>query len=140
MPGLSRFVSRSRWAGLLAVGCMLPVRLAGQVTVPPKVTVERVAEGLNLYHGKGQCDACHGALGVGTDEGPSLLTGAWKLGPGDYPWLVHITRHAGWGSVSRGGDPAPMRGPTVLNPDEIDAVAAYVWNISRGRTAGVPRS
>lgn len=124
-----------RGGALISVLVLLPCgSLAGQqLPRAAEVTVERVEQGMRLYHTKGACAQCHGELGVGTADGPELLTGRWKLGSGSYEWLSHITRHAGWGATSRDGDPAPMRGPTVLDPAEIGAVAAYVWSISRGR-------
>lgn len=112
---------------------------AQDVRLEPGITVERVEQGAQLYRGKGACATCHGELGEGTAEGPGLLNGNWKLGSGGYEWLRHITRHAGWGATSRSGDPQPMRGPTVLDSAEVDAVAAYVWSISRGRGAPPPR-
>jgi len=132
--------SRSRsWrlgSGVL-VALLLPgASLAAQeVPLAAGVTLERVEEGVRLYHTKGACVPCHGDLGVGTAEGPGFLTGRWKLGSGSYDWLQHITRHAGWGATSREGDPRPMRGPTVLDSAEVSSVAAYVWSISRGRAA-----
>ena len=125
----------------LLVGSMFlagPVA-AQEITRPGEITLERVERGLRLYHTKGACATCHGELGTGTPEGPGLLTGQWKLGPGTYEWLQHITRHAGWGATSRSGDAQPMRGPTVLDPTEIDDVAAYVWSISRGRAVTANR-
>jgi len=125
----------------LLVGSMFlagPVA-AQEITRPGEITLERVERGLRLYHTKGACATCHGELGTGTPEGPGLLTGQWKLGPGTYEWLGHITRHAGWGATSRSGDAQPMRGPTVLDPTEIGDVAAYVWSISRGRAVTANR-
>lgn len=106
---------------------------AQEIARPGEITLDRVEQGLRLYHTKGACATCHGELGVGTPDGPGLLNGQWKLGPGTYEWLRHITRHAGWGATSRAGDPQPMRGPTVLDSTEVGNVAAYVWSISRGR-------
>jgi mono/diheme cytochrome c family protein len=126
------------WSGglLLLAGVLPAAPLAGQAeAVPTGITVERVEQGLRLYHGKGACVPCHGEFGVGTADGPGLVTGRWKLGSGNYDWLRHITRHAGWGASSRAGDPQPMRGPTVLDSAEVEAVAAYLWTISRGRGA-----
>jgi mono/diheme cytochrome c family protein len=108
---------------------------AQEVQQAQGVTVDRVEQGVRLYHTKGACATCHGELGVGTPDGPGLLTGQWKLGSGTYEWLRHITRHAGWGARSRDGEPQEMRGPTVLDSAEVSAVAAYVWSISRGRAA-----
>jgi mono/diheme cytochrome c family protein len=121
---------------LSIVTLVAAVPMAAQgVFRPQDITLERVEQGLRLYHTKGACATCHGELGVGTTDGPELVAGRWKLGPGTYEWLLHITRHAGWGARSRAGDPEPMRGPTVLDSAEVSAVAAYVWNISRGRAA-----
>lgn len=119
-------------ATLLAVLAARPLT-AQEIARPGDVTQEQAAAGLRLYHGKGACTPCHGELGLGTVEGPPLVSGRWKLGPGTFEWLVHITRHAGWGATSRAGDPQPMRGPTVLDSAEVKAVAAYVWSISRCR-------
>ena len=127
--------------GILMIASLvsaLPLTAQG-VTPSDGVTVERVERGLRLYHTKGACLSCHGELGVGSTEGPELVAGQWKLGPGTYEWLRHFTRHAGWGATSRNGDPQPMRGPTVLDSAEVSAVAAYVWGISRGRTTPANR-
>lgn len=87
----------------------------------------------------GGCRSCHGDGGVGTDEGPALRDGRWKLGDGSYDWLIHITRHGGYGVRDRGDEPMPMRGPTVLDSAQVRKVAAYVWAISRARRpAGSP--
>jgi mono/diheme cytochrome c family protein len=128
------------WGAGVLVALLLPAApLAGQeVQRAPGITVEQVERGMQLYHAKGACAPCHGELGVGTADGPGLLTGRWKLGDGSYGWLRHITRHAGWGATSRAGDPRPMRGPTVLDSAEVSAVAAYLWSISRGRAAVPP--
>lgn len=115
-----------------------PKVAAQEVIAPPGVTTESVRAGFELYHVKGACDDCHGELGLGTPDGPPLVTGQWKLGPGTIEWLVHMARHAGWGSTSRDGDVLPMRGPTVLDSAEIRAVASYVWTISRGRAVRPP--
>jgi mono/diheme cytochrome c family protein len=129
----------SKAFGVLLVLLLPGGSLEAQEALPEAgVTLARVELGLSLYHTKGACARCHGDLGVGSPEGPGLLTGHWKLGSGRYEWLRHITRHAGWGTASREGDPQPMRGPTVLDSAEVSAVAAYVWSISRGRAAPAP--
>jgi mono/diheme cytochrome c family protein len=140
LPRNERMTSAAGWGILLMVSLMVAAPVAAQEVIRPDwITVERVEAGLRLYHTKGACATCHGELGVGTPDGPQLVNGWWKLGPGTDEWLRHITRHAGWGSPSRTGDPQPMRGPTVLDSAEVSAVAAYVWNISRGRVAATTR-
>jgi mono/diheme cytochrome c family protein len=92
----------------------------------------------SLFHTLGGCYSCHGAGGVGADTGPGFREGRWKLGDGSYEWLVHITRHGGYGIRNRGDEPMPMRGPTVLDSVQVGQVAAYVWAISRARRPGRP--
>jgi mono/diheme cytochrome c family protein len=107
---------------------------------PAGVTGKAIAKGRQLFHGVGDCSSCHGDDGVGTDEGPALATGPWKNGDGSFPWLLHMTRHAGWGARTREDDPRPMRGPTVLDSAQVRRVAAYVWSISRAKApAASPR-
>ena len=124
----------------LALALLLPAAPAAaqEVVAPTGVTVPSVQQGMQLYQSKGACAPCHGDLGVGTAEGPALISGRWKLGPGSYEWLRDIVRHAGWGATSPSADPQAMRGPTVLDATEVDQVAAYVWSISRGRAAPPP--
>jgi mono/diheme cytochrome c family protein len=103
---------------------------------PAGVTKAKIRSGGSIYHGVGNCAGCHGQKGEGTPDGTTLIKGQWRLGDGSYEWLVHITRHAGIGARGRSGDPAPMRGPTQLDSVQVDAVAAYVWSISRAMKPG----
>lgn len=104
---------------------------------PPAGTLADTAAGNRLFHGTGGCSSCHGEGGIGAPDTPSLVSGVWKLGDGSYGWLLHMTRHAGWGMRGRGDEPRPMRGPTVLDSTQVRQVTTYVWAISRGRR---PRS
>jgi mono/diheme cytochrome c family protein len=120
----------------LAIGMVLAAvarPLAAQDTppVPAGVDSASIAAGRLLYQGRGGCVPCHGEQAEGTPDGPSLIAEPWTLGDGSFPWLLHITRHAGWGTRGRDGDPRPMRGPTVLDSAEVRRAAAYVFSISR---------
>ncbi len=103
------------------------------LTPPSGTSAEDIAQGREHYHGVGGCVPCHGEAGAGTEDGPALNDATWELGDGSLPWLVEMTQHAGWGMRTRGGDPEPMRGPTVLDSTQVRQVAAYVWSISRPR-------
>jgi mono/diheme cytochrome c family protein len=117
----------------LAIALLLGgTRLSAQAR-PAGVTDSMLTFGREIYLGTGQCARCHGEQGEGTAEGEPLRAGTWKLGSGDYEWLTSIIRHSGVAARGRDGDPLAMRGPTLLSPDEIRAVAAYVWSISRDR-------
>jgi mono/diheme cytochrome c family protein len=122
---------------LLAGGAVrLPAQESGQL--PTGVTAADTAVGDSLFHTLGRCQSCHGERGQGTDDGPGFRGGQWKLGDGSYEWLIHITRHGGYGIRDRGGEPMPMRGPTVLDSAQVGQVAAYVWAISRARRPASP--
>ncbi len=130
---------RSLCAVSLALSSLAPTPRAAEAqhdSLPPGVTGAMVRAGAEIYAGKGTCQRCHGEEGRGTEEGPPLAAGRWKLGSGDYEWLVHITRHSGIAAWGQDGDPVPMRGPTLLDDAEVRAVAAYVWTISRHRAPG----
>lgn len=108
-----------------------PLAAQDTLSAPAGLDSASIAAGRLLYQTRGGCVSCHGEHAEGTSDGPSLIAGPWMLGDGRFPWLVHITRHAGWGTRSREGDPRPMRGPTVLDSTEVRRVAAYVFSISR---------
>jgi mono/diheme cytochrome c family protein len=129
------FRSAALLAALAVVG--LAGRAAAQDSTPPKAKhapSQRVARGRALFHGAGGCAECHGTNGVGTADGPSLTAGPWTKADGTLPSLIHMTRHAGWGSRGREGDPQAMRGPTTLDSAQVRLVADYVFSISRGKT------
>jgi mono/diheme cytochrome c family protein len=112
--------------------------LEAQKPAERPATLTDTATGRQLYHGTGGCQSCHGEAGIGTPDGPSLVSGTWELGDGSFDWLLHMTRHAGWGMRGRGDEPRPMRGPTVLDSTQVRQVATYVWAISRGRRPAPP--
>jgi mono/diheme cytochrome c family protein len=117
--------------GLVLFCTGAPLAAQDTASVPFGVDSASIAAGRALYKGRGGCVPCHGEAAEGTPDGPSLVTGRWILGDGGLPWLLHIARHAGWGTRSREGDPRPMRGPTVLDSTEVRQVAAYVFSVSR---------
>lgn len=127
--------SRGLSVGLLGMLCLAAAEGASGQARPRGVTDRTIVRGRSLYEGKGACAKCHGDRGEGTPEGGSLNSGPWTLGSGSYKWIRHIVRHSGIGARGRDGDPLPMRGPTLLSPDEVKAVAGYVWSISRAKTA-----
>jgi mono/diheme cytochrome c family protein len=117
---------------ILLIGPVATLRAQGPAE-PPAGTLADTAAGRQLYHGVGGCQSCHGEAGIGTPEAPPLVSGTWELGDGTYGWLLHMTRHAGWGMRGRGDEPRPMRGPTVLDSAQVRQVTTYVWAISRER-------
>jgi mono/diheme cytochrome c family protein len=134
MPALATWSRRSGIGVFVSILLGWTAGAAAQER-PAGVTDTAVSRGQQLYVGKGNCANCHGAAGEGTEEGVPLTSGKWELGDGSYAWLQKVIRHSGIGARGRDGDPMPMRGPTLLSPEEIADVAAYVWTISRKRVA-----
>jgi mono/diheme cytochrome c family protein len=113
------------------IGSLGDARAQDTLPLPSHVSEASIAAGRDLFQGSAACSTCHGERGAGTPDGPTLVSGSWRLGDGSYDWLVHMTQHAGWGAPARGDDPRPMRGPTGLDATQVSQVAAYVWFISR---------
>jgi mono/diheme cytochrome c family protein len=122
---------------ILVAAAVGRARAQDTLPLPGQVSETSIAAGRELFHGNAGCSTCHGEQGVGTPDGPTLASGRWRLGDGSYPWLIHMTQHAGWGAHGRGDDPKPMRGPTGLDATQVSQVAGYVWFISREKTPAV---
>ncbi len=102
---------------------------------PAGVTDQMIALGDSLFN-NGGCMRCHGAKGIGAQNGPALNDAAWvQLKSGTYDEIVQL--------VTTGVPAAAIKDPTRKNPmgarggrmnlndDQIKAVASYVWSISR---------
>ena len=99
-------------------------------SLPGGVTPAMVAKGRELFAGTGLCVACHGFDAKGA-IGPDLTDTVWVHPDGSYLSLVaRITRGVA-DSESVTGSIMPPRGGSSLTDEEIRAVAAYVWSLSR---------
>lgn len=97
---------------------------------PIQVTDSAVARGQEVFHGTGNCSACHGVAGVGTDSGPPLAQGVWLHGPDSYEGILERVVHGIPRSYSTRDIAMPMRGWNDLSDAQVRDVAAYVWWIS----------
>jgi glucose/arabinose dehydrogenase/mono/diheme cytochrome c family protein len=102
--------------------------------VPPGATPEIVALGERIYRGEvggAACTGCHGGSGQGTFLGPPL-TGKdhqWLWSDGSISGLTK-TITDGVSKPKKYRSPMPPLGGAQLNPDQVSAVAAYVWALS----------
>jgi mono/diheme cytochrome c family protein len=94
------------------------------------VTDSAVARGQALYEGAGNCTACHGVAGVGSDSGPPLAQGVWLHGEDSFGGILQRVVHGIPRDVSTRDIAMPMRGWATLSDAEVRDVAAYVWVIS----------
>jgi mono/diheme cytochrome c family protein len=97
---------------------------------PLQVTDSAIARGEQVFDGAGNCSACHGIAGVGTDSGPPLAQGIWMHGPDTYEAILARVVHGVPKAYSTRGLAMPMRGWNTISDAEARDVAAYVWSIS----------
>ncbi len=98
--------------------------------VPAGVTAEAIEEGQELFGGAGLCSACHGVNAEG-GVGPSLTDSVWVHNEGTYEDIVASITSGFTAKESTSGIPMPPKGGGSLSEDQIQAVAAYVWSVSR---------
>lgn len=107
-------------------------------SVPAAVTAANIAIGDSIFH-SGGCQRCHGQQGVGAQNGPSLVAGVWLHSTGTFDELV-ATITAGVPRTAlkdqtRRFPMNPRGGPMNLTDEQVKTVAAYVYSISRAKTA-----
>lgn len=97
--------------------------------VPNGSSREQIAHGDRVFHGEaanGQCSVCHGIDGKGTPNGNDLTAGMFVWSDGSVKELKRTILHNMAVAPGMDGD---------LKPADVDAVAAYVWAISRQSTS-----
>lgn len=88
---------------------------------PPGYTREQVAHGDRVFHGEaagGRCSTCHGWDAKGTPIGNDLTTGMFIWADGSVSGIKRILDHNM--AIAPGMD-------GELTPDDVVAVATYVW-------------
>src|SRR5271166_1059354 len=103
---------------------------------PPGATKDEVALGQRVFLGQvggATCGGCHGSDAKGTPMGADLTSGKWLWGDGS---LKAITRTIvdGVPSPKEHSGVMPPMGGAQLSQQDIAAVAAYVWAISRDKS------
>jgi mono/diheme cytochrome c family protein len=101
---------------------------------PSGATAAMVALGDSIFHGEvagGKCSSCHGYDARGGPRGPTLRKHEWRTGDGSYEFLQ--ARILMGSAEPERPYPSPMEvhGGADLTPDQVKAVAAYVYAISR---------
>jgi mono/diheme cytochrome c family protein len=92
-------------------------------------TPELIAQGDKIFHGPGNCYACHGTNAQGT-VGPNLTDAEWIHSKGTYEDIVAQVTHGVPKEESKSGIPMPPKGGGTLSDDDVKAVAAYVYSLS----------
>lgn len=105
---------------------------ASSLPVPQGATREMVALGGRIYHGEvggAACAGCHGDNAEGSPLAPALTAHQWLWSDGSYTGIAK-TITEGVLQPKEYRSPMPPMGGAQLTPDQISAVAAYIWSIS----------
>jgi glucose/arabinose dehydrogenase/mono/diheme cytochrome c family protein len=100
--------------------------------VPQGATRAMVALGERVYRGEvggATCAGCHGVNAAGTPLGPDLTDSHWIWSDGSYPAIAK-TIAAGVPQPKQYRSAMPPMGGAQLTPEQVSAVAAYVWALS----------
>ncbi|HEV3277758.1 MAG TPA: c-type cytochrome [Terriglobia bacterium] len=100
--------------------------------VPPGASRAMVTLGDRIYHGQvggAPCAGCHGANATGSPLGPNLTGKKWLWSDGSYAGILKTIRD-GVPQPKEYRSPMPAMGGAQLTPDQLSAVAAYVWALS----------
>ena len=125
-------------AGTLVLGAILltpTVELKAQATpdsLPPGVTSKMISQGKTLFHGAGLCTVCHGQDAKGMPNmGANLTDTTWLHNDGSYEGILNTIKSGVTSEQSTTGTVMPPKGGSSLSDDQVKAVAAYVWSLSR---------
>ncbi|MGD8496098.1 MAG: c-type cytochrome [Gemmatimonadales bacterium] len=100
--------------------------------LPDGVTMAMVQEGDQIFHGAGICASCHGPKGTGLPNlGANLTDSEWLHSDGSYDAIVNTIMHGVTAEESTSGVPMPPKAGTNITDDQVKAVAAYVWTLSK---------
>ncbi|MDH4043864.1 MAG: cytochrome c [Gemmatimonadota bacterium] len=116
----------------------LSIPLAGAAgqepdSLPPGVTSQMLRNGQLLYEGPGLCTSCHGKGGNGIPNAGSDLTDTtWVHSDGSFEGILAQIQVGVPAEHSSTGTRMPERGASRVTPNQLKAIAAYVWSLSRG--------
>jgi glucose/arabinose dehydrogenase/mono/diheme cytochrome c family protein len=105
---------------------------AAKLPIPKGATKETVALGARIYSGQvagATCTGCHGSDGAGTPLGPDLTDDKWLWSDGSVAG-IQKTITAGVPEPKQYRSPMPPMGGSQLTPEQVSALAAYVWGLS----------
>ncbi len=100
--------------------------------LPEGVTPDMISLGNSVYHGQAggaACAGCHGAKATGSPLGPDLTGKKWLWSDGSFSGILKSITD-GVPQPKQYRSPMPPMGGAQLTPDQLKAVAAYVWSLS----------
>ena len=98
--------------------------------LPEGVTVAMVEEGRELFTGGGICHTCHMEDATGGPLAPDLTDDTWLNVDGEYASIVELIKTGVAQPIEAAGAMLPRAG-MPLTDDQVDALAAYAYMLSR---------
>jgi mono/diheme cytochrome c family protein len=96
------------------------------------VTMAMVEDGKSIFAGRGICATCHGRDATGMPNlGGNLTDEEWIHSDGSYEGIVRTIMNGVTADASTVGTPMLPKGGSGISDDQVKAVAAYVWALSR---------
>lgn len=89
-----------------------------------------IARGDAVFHGPGNCYACHGTKAEGL-VGPNLTDSEWIHSKGTLEDIEAQISHGVPKEESKSGIPMPPRGGSTISDEDVKACAAYVHSLSQ---------
>jgi len=89
-----------------------------------------IARGDAVFHGPGNCYACHGNKGEGL-VGPNLTDTEWIHSKGTLEDIEAQITHGVSKEGSKSGIPMPPKGGSAISDEDVKACAAYVYSLSQ---------
>jgi len=108
----------------------LPELIVDASILPEGVTVDMAREGQDIFHGEGVCVTCHLRQGAGGPLAPDLTDNVWLNIDGEYESIVNIVLTGVPQPIEHPGQMLARAG-TSITDDQVRAVAAYVYTLSR---------
>ncbi|MGA9507662.1 MAG: c-type cytochrome [Candidatus Sulfotelmatobacter sp.] len=108
-----------------------------RLPIPEGATRDMVELGERIYRGQvggAACTGCHGESGQGTPLGPKLTAHKWLWSDGSYAGIAK-TITDGVSQPKEYRSPMPPMGGAQLTPDQVSALAAYIWGLSHPASA-----
>ena len=115
---------------LMALATPLLAQATSSEGSSPPVSPALITRGDSVYHGPGNCYACHGTKGEGL-VGPSLTDAEWIHSKGTYEEIVTQVKDGVPKEKSKSGIPMPPKGGSTISDEDVKAVAAYVLSLSQ---------
>ena len=102
--------------------------------LPKGMTLQMIIAGDSIYHGKGNCSACHGMEAEGLPAAGDGFTSGLSYAQPNWQSIDSLINAGIPDALTRSPIQMPPRGGrSDLTPEQVRLVSAYVWAIAQVR-------